>query len=154
MEDNLLTRNNENADKRKIFKLFGIHINETGKELIIGDVVFYILGQIIILIFTKHKIYNSIGYAYGVLLSIAMVVHMTISVEQAMSFGERQADKHIKKTTLIRLMACMVALVVFAALATECIFGMLVGIMALKVSAYLQPFTHKVLARKSKGEGR
>lgn len=150
MEDNLLTKNK----KKKRFTFAGMHINDTGLELIIGDVIYYIIGQIIILLFTKHKLCHSIGYAYGVLLSMGMVIHMTISLEQAMCFNEKGADKHVKKTAFIRLLVAFAALVIFAALATDCIVGMMFGIMALKVSAYIQPLTHKVLARKSKGKGR
>lgn len=150
MEDNLQTKN----DEKKGLRIAGIHMNDTGCELIAGDVIYYIIGQIVILIFTKHKLYHSIGYAYGVLLSIGMVIHMTISLEQAMCMNEKGADKHVKKTAVIRLLAALAALVAFAALAQRCIVGMIFGIMALKVSAYLQPFTHKVLARKSKGKGR
>lgn len=150
MENNLLTKSEE---KRK-FAIAGIHINDTGIELIIGDIIYYISGQIFILIFVSEKLYNSIGYAYGVILSVLMAVHMSICIEQAMSFNERGADKHVKKTAVIRLVVCGIALIVFAALAEKCIVGMLFGIMALKVSAYIQPFTHKVLARKSKRKGR
>lgn len=150
MEDNLLTKN----DGKKKFKIAGIHINDTGIELVIGNMIYYITGQILILTFTSQKLYNSIGYIYGVVLSVLMVIHMSISIEQAMCFNEEGADKHVKKTTAIRLGVFAVALVIFAAFASKCIVGMLFGIMALKVSAYIQPFTHKVLARKSKRKGR
>lgn len=150
MEDNLLTK----SDEKRQFTIAGIHINDTGIELVIGDMIYYIIGQILILIFTNEKLYNSIGYAYGVMLSVMMVIHMSISIEQAMCFNEKGADKHVKKTAVIRLVVCGIALIIFAALASKCIVGMLFGIMALKVSAYIQPLTHKVLARKSKRKGR
>lgn len=135
-------------------KFGSFHINTTGVELVVGDVIYYILGQILILIFAKKRIYVSVGFALGVIISLLMTIHMTITVEQAMCFKETRADVHIKKTTAIRMILCFIALILIGITGIGDIVATLFGVMALKVSAYLQPFTHKVLARKSTEEGR
>lgn len=144
-----------NLQKKKTKNRFGgLHINQTGAELLIGNVIYYILGQIIIILFAERKMYVSIGFFLGVVISTVMIIHMTISIEQAMSFNERGADKHVKKTTAIRMLLCMIVLIVIGISDVGDIIGTLFGVMALKVSAYLQPLTHKVLARKSTEKGR
>ena len=131
-----------------------MHINQTGIELVIGNVFYYILGQILILIFVDKKLYVSIGFFLGVVLSLIMIIHMAISIEQAMCFNEKEAYKHVKKTTAMRMLLCMTVLVVVGITNVGNIIATLFGVMALKVSAYIQPLTHKVLDRKSTEKGR
>lgn len=135
-------------------RIGSFRINRTGIELIIGNVIYYILGQILILIFADRKLNVSVGFILGVVISILMTVHMTIAIEQAMSFNERGADRHIKKTTAVRMILCFIALIAIGVTHVGDIVAALFGVMALKVSAYLQPLTHKVLARKSTEKGR
>ncbi len=132
----------------------GIKLNEMGKELLIGNFVYYIIGQIIVLFTAKSKLYVSLGFTLGVLISVFMIIHMTIALEQAMCFNERGADRHIRKTTAARMLISLTALILIGITDIGNIVAALFGIMALKVSAYLQPFTHKVLARKSTEKGR
>ena len=135
-------------------RIGSFRINRTGIELIIGNVIYYILGQILILIFADRKLNVSVGFILGVVISVLMTVHMTIAIEQAMSFNERGADRHIKKTTAVRMILCFIALIAIGVTHEGDIVAALFGVMALKVSAYLQPLTHKVLARKSTEKGR
>ncbi|MDD6292245.1 MAG: ATP synthase subunit I [Eubacteriales bacterium] len=135
-------------------RIGSFRINRTGIELIIGNVIYYILGQILILIFADRKLNVSVGFILGVVISVLMTVHMTIAIEQAMSFNERGADRHIKKTTAVRMILCFIALIAIGVTHVGDIVAALFGVMALKVSAYLQPLTHKVLARKSTEKGR
>ena len=135
-------------------RIGSFRINRTGIELIMGNVIYYILGQILILIFADRKLNVSVGFILGVVISVLMTVHMTIAIEQAMSFNERGADRHIKKTTAVRMILCFIALIAIGVTHVGDIVAALFGVMALKVSAYLQPLTHKVLARKSTEKGR
>lgn len=135
-------------------RIGSFRINRTGIELIIGNVIYYILGQILILIFADRRLNVSVGFILGVVISVLMTVHMTIAIEQAMSFNERGADRHVKKTTAVRMILCFIALIAIGITHVGDIVAALFGVMALKVSAYLQPLTHKVLARKSTEKGR
>ena len=71
-------------------RIGSFRINRTGIELIIGNVIYYILGQILILIFADRKLNVSIGFILGVVISVLMTFHMTIAIEQAMSKRESQ----------------------------------------------------------------
>lgn len=134
----------------------GIFKNSTCCELLFGNICYYISGQIIIVAFVYNgaKIEVSLGFFIGVLLSAAMVIHMTVSLEQAMCMGEREAYNHVRKTTAIRLAVLFILFIIIGITDICNILAALAGVMALKVSAYLQPFTHKVLAEKSTGKGR
>lgn len=134
----------------------GILKNSTCRELLIGNLCYYILGQILIIAFVYNsaKMEVSLGFFIGVAVSAAMVLHMTVSLEQAMCMGERGAYTHVRKTTAIRFAVIYIIFIVIGITGFCNILAALAGVMALKVSAYLQPFTHKVLAKKSTGKGR
>lgn len=132
----------------------GIKLNEMGKELLIGNFVYYSIGEILVLFMAQSKLYVSLGFTLGFLISVFMVIHMTVALEQAMCFNEKGADCHIRKTTAVRLLISLAALILIGVTDIGNIVAALFGIMALKVSAYLQPFTHKVLAKKSTEKGR
>ena len=129
----------------------GIRLNDTGIELIIGDMVYYIIGQIIILIFTDRKLYCSVGFIIGLMISLFMIINMTIAMEQAMCLNEHGADKHIRKTTAVRMIIVFVLLVLAGITDIGNIVATVVGMMALKVSAYIQPFTHIFLNKLKEG---
>ena len=76
----------------------GIRINNTVMELIVGDILYYVAGQILILVFAQRRLYVSIGYLCGVMISIFMLVNMAIAMEEAMSLKAKGADKPIRKT--------------------------------------------------------
>lgn len=154
-------RNNQNLQtetetKNIVKNRHGILKNSTCRELLFGNICYYILGQILILafVFNSAKMEASLGFLIGVLLSAAMVIHMTVSLEQAMCMGERGAYNHVRKTTAVRFAFIFIIFIVIGVTNFCNILAALAGIMALKVSAYLQPFTHKVLAKKSTGKGR
>lgn len=126
----------------------GIRINDTAIELIMGDIIYYIIGQIFIVILAQRKLYVSIGFFCGVLISVGMIIHMAVAMEEAMSLKAKGADKHIRKTTAFRMLGVFLLLVVIGYTDVGNIIAALIGVMALKVSAYLQPLTHKVLAKK------
>ena len=132
----------------------GIRISETGKELLVGNVFFYIVGQIIILILAKHKLYVSLGFLFGVLISTLGTINMIITVEETVNMKSKGAEMHLRKTASIRLILTLLAMVAVALFKIGDVIGLIIGVMALKVSAYLQPFTHKVLAKKSIEKGR
>ena len=132
----------------------GIRISETGKELLVGNVLFYIVGQIIILIFAKHKLHVSLGFLFGVLISTFGTINMIITVEETVVMKSRGAELHLRKTASIRLILMLLGMLAVAWFRIGDVIGLIVGVMALKVSAYLQPFTHKVLAKKSIEKGR
>lgn len=146
METEEVTRQNPKKNRHQL--------NRTGLELVIGNVIYYVIGQILILLFAKERLSISLGFGLGVLVSTLMIIHMSYALDYAMHLNETGADKHIKKTTAIRLGSCLIILILVGITGIGNILAALVGVLALKVSAYLQPFTHRVLATKSTEKGR
>ena len=121
----------------------GIKINETGIGLLIGDIVYYIIGEMVILLFMNNKLHISIGFLLGFLLSVFMTLSMSISVEKAIRYKQREAENHIRISEIIRYFVVAAVLIIVGITEIGNIVASLFGLMALKFSAYICPFTDK-----------
>lgn len=126
--------------------------NSTLKELLIGIFIVGILAQIVCLIFWDRRLYNAIGLWAGVLVAAGMSIHMHRSIEDGLDLMGESGVKYMRRAYMVRiLLVCVViAVVLYFDLGNP--LTLLVGIMALKVAAYLQPLVHKVLEKQKKGE--
>lgn len=124
------------------------------KELIFGIIVFGILVQVLILVALDDKLFYSIGLWIGSLCACVMVVHMNISMTDALDMAQEGADKHIKKTYAIRTALVLALMYIVFATKIGSVVTMFIGVMGLKVAAYIQPFTNKYLTKKIIGKGR
>lgn len=124
--------------------------DNTLAELITGIILLGMIEQIICLIFLKDYLYNAIGVWSGAAIAIGMVIHMKRSIEDALDLGEEGAVKHMRKTYALRLtvVAIVMGCIIYFGLGNP--FTLLAGALTLKISAYLQPYMHKIFTRKSK----
>lgn len=118
-------------------------IDRTVLELISGLVPFGLLCEAIGVFLVEQKLYYSIGLGLGLLIAAGMAVHMWRSLDRSLSAGEAVATKYITKSNLLRY--GVVVLVLGVVMVTDFAnpLAVFLGIMGLKVSAYLQPLTHK-----------
>ena len=133
----------------------GLLKNPTCKELLVGLGACLVLGIVIIGVFVPgHLKWECVlGYLIGVAVAILMVLHMTYALEQAVCMNEHGAEIHVRKTTAIRMLVVYAIFITIGIMGFCNILAALAGIMTLKVAAYLQPITHKVLANKNSGKG-
>ena len=81
--------------------------NRTLRELIAGIALIAIICEILLLIFTKNRIYNSIGLIIGTLTSLICAVHMAWGIEIAVMLDEKSSIAISRKYTIIRyLLMC------------------------------------------------
>ena len=128
---------------KKIFKVD----NPMLTNLIIGNIFFLILGEAIIFIFLQDKISMGLGYFICVLVSIAMVIHMAVAIDDSVRMDENTALKHIRKTYIFRVLGLVVAflLVYFTKIGNP--IAMVCGVLVLKFSAYIQPITNRLTSK-------
>lgn len=126
--------------------------DNTVKELAAGIIVYGILTQIICLVVTDNTLSVAAGLWIGIATALGMMIHMKRSIEDALDFGEEGAPKHMRKTYVIRLFVVAVVFGVTAYFQVGNIIAALIGVMSLKISAYLQPWTHRVFVRLQKSK--
>lgn len=124
------------------------------KELIFGIVLFGILTEVVILLALDDKLFYTIGLIVGVICAIFMTFHMNSSMEDALDLDEINAGKHLKKSYGLRTMVVLLMMFLVYYTKVGSIITMFIGVMGLKVGAYIQPFTSKYITKKYIGKGR
>ena len=121
--------------------------DETLQEILLAMPAFGLLCQLTFVWFVEDKLGYSLGLWIGILTAACMAIHINSSFDTAFQYDESTAQKIVVKKNLIRY-ACVVV-VCFIVMKSGFMnpLATFLGIMALKVSAYLQPFTHKLIRR-------
>lgn len=119
-------------------------INRTLLELCVGITLFGVVCQMTIVWFVSAKLSYSIGLWIGILLSIFSGMHMWWALERSIH-SESAAVKKVTQSSLIRylVITLVLLLVIFSKVINP--LATFLGLMGLKVSAYIQPFTHKLV---------
>lgn len=121
-------------------------------ELLIGIVLVGVLAQLVCLIFFERHLYHAIGLWVGVILSAVLAIHMQYSIEDGLELGGEDGVKHMQKSSVLRmLIVCVVVAVVFYKDWGNPL-TVLVGLMALKLAAYMQPLVHKILEKRKEAD--
>lgn len=127
-------------------------INRTLIELLFGILVYGIICQITGVFFVNEKAAYSSGLWVGVITAAAAAVHMWWSIDRGLDYDENTASKKIQAQSIIRYVGIVIIMGFTMVNGITNPLAAFLGVMGLKVAAYLQPFTHKLLIRFSKGK--
>jgi len=118
-------------------------INRALLELWIGILFTGLLCQFIGMWFADNKVLYSVALWIGIVLGLITVVHMYRTLDRALDLGAG-AQKVVTTANLVRY-GCVV-IVFLIVLLTDVLNPLItfMGLMSVKVAAYLQPFTHKL----------
>lgn len=119
-------------------------INRTLLEMQIGLLFWGIVCQIVGSFFVDDRIYYAKSLWFGILFAMISTVHMYRSLDRALDYGEKDANKMIFGGYLLRYVLFVVIL--FIIMVTKVMNPLIVFLayMGLKVTAFLQPITHKL----------
>ncbi|MBQ8822569.1 MAG: hypothetical protein IJZ82_08000 [Lachnospiraceae bacterium] len=117
-------------------------LNRALLELIMGILFLGVVIQIVGLFVTAEPWKFSVAMWLGVAAAVASAVHMYISLDKALSLGAG-AYSAATRSSMIRYFgwALLLALLMLTKIFNP--IHAFIGLLTLKVAAYLQPFTHK-----------
>lgn len=121
-------------------------INDGLPGLIGGILLYGIVIQFTGVWFVEEKWAYSIGLWYGIAIAIGMAIHMAVVIYDAVTFdGENHAKTRVAAKSVIRyvIVAILFGILVFFHLGN--IFTTFIGLMSLKISAYLWPWLTKAV---------
>lgn len=99
-------------------------------------------------IFCKNKLAYSLGILLGFLVAVFMCIHMYVTIEKAIMCDSKKAKAKTKLAAFLRMLVMVAALAAGALLPDYVsIIGVMIGILALKVSALMQPLTDKLILK-------
>ncbi len=119
--------------------------NHTLLELWAGIGLAGLVGQAVVF-FVERKAYFTIGWWYGIVISLFMAWHMWRGLDRGLDLGEG-ASQYLAKSNIIRYVIVTIAYVALAVLDFGSPLSAFAGILMLKVAAYFQPITHKAFKK-------
>ena len=126
-------------------------INPALPGLVTGIVIFGFLVQFTGVWFVADKIRYSIGLWYGVAIGIGMAINLATVIYDAVTFdGEDNANKRVAVKSMLRYIVVAILFGILGYFEFGNLFTAFLGVMGLKISAYMQPLLNK-LVNKSNG---
>lgn len=121
-------------------------IDPTLFGLCLGIILYGIVFQLILLIFTKERSYSA-GLWIGIALAVAGAIHMWWSLDRGLGQAAKGAARTVGANSLIRyfVLVAVMAGLVYTDYANP-IFAFC-GYMGMKVSAYMNPWMRKLSAK-------
>lgn len=122
-------------------------LNDTLPGLIVGILIYGVVVEAVGVWFVSDKLSYTIGLVIGIAVACGLAINIAVVIRDAIDTygGERAREKIIAKS-LLRYV--VVVLVFFAMIKWELgnPIAAFIGVMGLKISAYLQPFAHRFLS--------
>lgn len=123
-------------------------------DLWIGLILYFVLFEIIGLIFVENRLSYTIGLLVGCGVGAFMAWHMFDSIDVALDMPEEDAVKYMRKRSILRWLVMLVAAFAGMRFAIMSFPAVLIGILGLKIAAFCQPYTNLYITKKLRKEGR
>lgn len=121
--------------------------NQTLAELILGIVCFGIVCQIVGIFLANNQLAYAISLWIGIFAAAGRAFHMNHTIKKALAYDEGTAEKVTRSSYFLRYGCVMILLGIVAVSGVANLLVTFLGIMGLKIGAYMQPLTHKLLQR-------
>jgi hypothetical protein len=118
--------------------------NRTLLELEGGIVLFGLVVQAVGVWFVPDKSGCSIGLWIGIVMSMISAWHMNFVLDRAFDGPEEFVTKQIIRGSVIRYIVLVLVYMLTAVSGIGNPIASFVGMLGMKVAAYIQPFTHKL----------
>lgn len=124
-------------------------INPSLPGMLLVELIYLVLGEIIVILFVPWKLSCGIGLLAGVIYAFFSSIHLSLRIRKVV-YGGANTTKTLVLGYLIRV---LVMLIVFAVLYFFRIGNLvcaIIGMFSMKVAAYMGPFTDRLFLDKGK----
>lgn len=128
-------------------------LNDALPGLVLGIILYGIAVELIGVWFVEDKLRYTTGLLVGILLACGMAVNIAVVLQDSVdTYGASHAQAKIIAKSVLRYVVVVIVFFVMMKWNLGNLFTAFIGVLGLKVSAYLQPFIHKAIA-KLQGRG-
>lgn len=121
-------------------------VNESLPGMILVEGLYFVIGAIIILIAVPdNKGYCVSGLSFGVFYAVFSSIHMSFVIRKVV-YSNEQGSKSYILGYLIRLLVMIAVFLLLFLLHAGNPVCAIIGMFSMKVAAYIEPFTHKLLS--------
>ena len=118
-------------------------LNDALPELVLGIIVYGIVVELAGVWFVTDKL----RYTTGLVIGIALAVGMAVLRDAVEIYGGEHAQAKIIAKSILRYVIVVIVFFVMMKFNLGNLFTAFIGVLGLKISAYLQPFTHKFVLK-------
>lgn len=125
-------------------------INPVLPELVAGIVIYGFIIQFAGVWFVEDKLGYSIGLWYGIAIAIGMAINLATVIYDAVTFdGEGNANKSVAVKSMLRYIVVAILFGILGYFEFGNLFTAFLGVMGLKISAYLQPLLDRIVNKSN-----
>ena len=128
--------------------------NETLFDLIFGCVVYSLIFEVTGLLVVENKGSYSMGLLLGTVVAVGLSVSMYKGLNRCLLMTEQQAGRSMAFGSLFRAAVILLAAWIGMRSAYFSFPGIIIGILGLKISAYLHAYTNVYITKKLYKKGR
>ena len=123
-------------------------INDALPGLVGGILLYGVVLQLVGMWFVEDKRAYSIGLWYGIAIAVGMAINLALVIYDAVTFdGTKNANGRVIAKSLLRYIVVAVLFFILGYFNFGNLYSAFLGVLGLKISAYLQPFLRKVINR-------
>lgn len=128
-------------------------LNDALPGLVLGILVYGVVVELCGVWFVSDKLRYTTGLLIGIGLACWMAINMAMVLQDAVDgYGESNMQKIIIAKSVFRYIVVVIVFFVMMKWNLGNLFTAFIGVLGLKVSAYLQPFAHRFMS-KLQGRG-
>lgn len=117
-------------------------------DLWIGIILYFLIFEIIGLIFVPNRLSYTLGLLAGCATGAYLAWHMYSSIDTALDMGQEDAVKYSKKNSAVRMLVMLVVALAGMKFSLLSFPAIIIGILGLKISAFFQPYTNLYITKK------
>ena len=121
-------------------------INQALPELVLGIALYGLALQVTGIWFVEGRLQYTAGLWIGVALAIGMAINMAVVIlDTVEAIEEGRSSRKSLLYAVVRYLVLVASFLAVWYLEIGNVVAMFAGVMGLKIVAYLQPFTHKLM---------
>lgn len=123
-------------------------LNETLLDLVTGTILFDAVMGILGMIVTKGHLFYLLGIGAGMVEAVIFCFLMLYFIDGALDMEPKSANSYILKGTMIRYAVMLITGIIAIKLHIYCFVGVVLALLGIKVSAFMQPFVNLYITKK------
>ena len=123
-------------------------MNEALPGLVVTILLYGLVIELAGVWFVEDKMKYSIGLWYGVAIAVGLAINLAMVIFDAVTMGDSEhANRRIIAKCLLRYFVVAVLLIILGYFHFGNLFTAFLGVLGLKIGAYLQPLFEKAAGR-------
>ena len=125
-------------------------INEALPGLAAGIIIYGIAVQLVGVWFVEDKLMYTTGLWFGIAVAVGLAINIATVILDSVTMGdEEHARRRIIAKSVLRYVVAVILFMILGYFQLGNLFTAFLGVLGLKISAYLQPLLEKALSKLS-----